>query len=251
MHPRGTWDDELLGVEEVARRCGVEPTAVARWCRQGCLPCLKLGASWRIRCSALDAFRRRAEHPPTLAAHLQAFLTVPDQVLAVVEDATRLTRLAAAFCQVAAATDGLLLKLYDPHAASPRALREALAHQGLDAERLEAAGRLRWSPMTDPDAGIATLRQCLADAVDEERTVWATINRTEGMDLAAALRQQAELATLVAAHPLVVMTGVVAPGVDAWPTAHDQWRLVGALRGVVRYSQARLILDRVVAPPAG
>jgi excisionase family DNA binding protein len=255
MHPRGTWDDELLDAEAVAQRLGVDPVTVHRWCRQGALPCLPLGPSWRIRRAALDAFRGRAEPPRSLAAHLQAFLAIPDQVLAVAEDAVRLARLEAAFFEVAAANDGLLLKVYDPHAASPRALRQELAHQGLDPERWEAAGRFRWSPAADPagdpEVGVVTLRQALAEATAGERTVWAAINWPAAGALATALGQQTALAPLVATHSLVVLTGVVAPAVSPWPIMKDQWLRVGGLRGVVHYGGAGLVLSRLVSPPDG
>jgi excisionase family DNA binding protein len=234
----------------VARRLGVEPVTIYRWCRQGRLTCLKPGKEWRIRRSALEAFLRRAETPRTLAAHLGAFLTQPDQVLAVAETPTLLTRLDAAFFHVAEATDGLLIKIYDPHADSHRTLRQQLQRQGLDAEGLEATGRLRWCPVAEPAAGVAALRQCLEAAADGERTVWATIDWGEDTDLDAALEQQAALAGLVATHPLVVLTGVAEPAVDTWPTAADQWRLLGSLRGVVRLGRVGLVLSRVLPPPA-
>jgi excisionase family DNA binding protein len=253
MAPRGTtWDDDLLGAAAVAQRLGVDPGTVHRWCRQGLLPCLQLGASWRLRRSALEAFRRRPERPQTLAAHLQTFLSIPDQVLAVAEDAAWLAHLEAAFFAVAAANDGLLLKVYDPTAVSPRALRQQLANQGPDAERLEAGGRLRWCPVAAPAVGVATLRQHLAEVMAEatagERAVWAAINWPAG-DLAAVLRQQAELAALVASHPLVVLNGVVAPAVSPWPIMTDQGPWVEGLRGAVRYGRTGLVLSRLVSPP--
>ena len=93
---------------------GVEPVTVYRWCRQGRLNCLKPGKSWRIRRSVLEAFLRRSEQPRTLAAHLGAFLELPDQVLAVAEDAPLLSRLDAAFFQAGEARGGVLVKLYEP-----------------------------------------------------------------------------------------------------------------------------------------
>jgi hypothetical protein len=78
--------------------------------------------------------------------------------------------------------------------------------------------------------------------------VWAGFNWLGNVDLEDALRQQAELAELVATFPLAVMTGVVEPAVQDWPGAELQWRLLGSLQGVIRYAQSGLLLSRVVAP---
>ena len=144
-------DDELLGVEAVARALGVRPVTVYRWCRQGRLPCLKPGKAWRVRRSALAAF-------------LRGFLSD------------------------------------------------------------EAAG--------------------------DEQPVWVGLDWAEEVGLDGALRQQAELAELVAAHPVVATTGVVEPAAATWPPAEQQWRLLRSVRGVVRFARAGLVLSRVVPPPA-
>ena len=244
-------DDALLSVEVVAQTLGVEPVTVYRWCRQGRLPCLKPGKSWRIRRSALDAFLRRAERSRTLVAHLGTFLEVPDQVLMVAEDAALLARLDAAFFQVGEARGGTLVKLYDPRVASRRALAQQFRRHGLDTERLEATGRFRWCLAADPDAGVASLRQLLGEEPGEgRRPVWATFDWGMGVELVAAVRQHAALAELVTAYPLVVTTGVVEPAVEEWPTAEQQWQLLGSLQGVVRFARTGLMLSRVVPPPA-
>lgn len=58
-------DAELLGVEEVADYLGIKPVTVYRWCREGRLPCMKLGRRWRIRRQALEEFLDENErnHP--------------------------------------------------------------------------------------------------------------------------------------------------------------------------------------------
>jgi excisionase family DNA binding protein len=244
-------DDELLGADEVARRLGVEPVTVYRWCRQGRLPCLKPGKSWRIRRSAFEAFLRRSERPRTLAAHLGAFLTVPDQVLATTESAHQLVRLDAAFFQVAEATGGLLVKLHDPKAAPLHALRQQLQQQGVDVEHLQESGRLRWCSMLDPDTAVATLRELLVEVADGDRPVWAAIDWGNGTESGAALRQQSALAALVATYPLVVMTGAVESAVDVWPPVDMHWELLGSLRGLIRFGRAGLVLSRVAPPPVG
>lgn len=244
-------DDELLSAEEVARTLGVEPVTVYRWCRQGRLTCLKPGKSWRIRRTALDAFLRRSEQPRTLAAQLGAFLEVPDQVLAVAENAALQTRLDAAFFQAGEARGARLVKLYDPKQTSQHTLAAAFQHHGLDTARLEAAGRLRWCPMHEPEEAVAVVRQVLAGAGEDERLTWTAVDWAEGISLDIALRHQEALAELVAAYPLVVATGVVEPAVETWPPPTQQWQLLETLRGVVRFARAGLMLSRVMPPPAG
>ena len=243
--------EELLSAEVVAQYLKLEAVTIYRWCRDGRLPCLKLGKVWRIRRSALEAFLRRAEQPRTLVAHLDTFIQIPDQVLMVAEDAALLARLDAAFFQIGEARGGTLVKLYDPRVASRRALAQQLRHFGLDPEQLEVMGRFRWCPAADSDAGVASLRQLLGEETGEgRRPVWATFDWAMGVELGAAVRQHAALAELVTAYPLVVTTGVVEPAVEEWPTAEQQWQLLGSLQGVVRFARTGLMLSRVVPPPA-
>lgn len=251
MGERVSQADELLGAEEVARFLGVELVTIYRWCRQGRLPCLKLGKSWRIRRSALEAFIRQAEQPQTLLAQLGAFLTVPDQILAVAEDAALLIRLDAAVLQVGEASGGLLIKVYDPGVSRRCDLEQQFQQHGLDVARLEASGRFRWCPAADPELGASSLRQCLSEIEDKAQTIWTSVDWAGGIDHAAALRLQVALAPLVAARPLVVVTGVVESTVNTWPTAEEQWRLLGSLRGVIRFGRVGLVLSRVVPPPKG
>jgi excisionase family DNA binding protein len=49
---------DLLSAEDVAGYLGVGQVTVYRWCREGRLPCLKIGKSWRIRRTALEDFLR-------------------------------------------------------------------------------------------------------------------------------------------------------------------------------------------------
>ena len=240
--------DELLSADDVAQYLELEPVTIYRWCRDGRLPCMKLGKVWRIRRRALEAFMRQAERPQTLVAHLGAFFGVPDQVLAVAEDADLLARLDAAFFQVAEAHDGLLVKVYDPKVLSREGLREGLRRDGLDIERLEAGHRFRWCPEGDPERGVAAVRQLLAEEAPAGRSTWVVLDWLGEPELEVALRQQEQLADLVAAAPLVVATGVVEPEMADWPGADAQWRLLESLRGVIRYSRRGLLLSRVVAP---
>ena len=57
---------ELLAATHVAGILGVKETTVYRWCKEGKLPCLKVGKHWRIRREALEDFLKRSERPRTL-----------------------------------------------------------------------------------------------------------------------------------------------------------------------------------------
>src|SRR5918995_7413223 len=77
---------ELLDTEEVAAYLGVGQVTVWRWCREGSLPCLKIGRRWRVRRSALEEFVRKSERSETLVGKLRAFVEVPDNLMAVVQN---------------------------------------------------------------------------------------------------------------------------------------------------------------------
>jgi excisionase family DNA binding protein len=51
----------LLSAEEVAEHFGVTTTTVYRWCREGRIPCLKIGKHWRMRREDLVDFLKEAE----------------------------------------------------------------------------------------------------------------------------------------------------------------------------------------------
>ena len=53
--------DRLLGVRSVAEHLMVSQGTVYRWCREGIMPCLKIGGSVRIRQSAVEDFLERSE----------------------------------------------------------------------------------------------------------------------------------------------------------------------------------------------
>ena len=66
-------DKELLAATDVAGMIGVKETTVYRWCKEGKLPCLKVGKHWRIRQEALEDFLKRSERPATLVEQLSSF----------------------------------------------------------------------------------------------------------------------------------------------------------------------------------
>src|ERR687894_513896 len=105
-------DKELLAATDVAELIGVKETTVYRWCKEGKLPCLKVGKHWRIRREALEDFLKRSESSRTLVGQLDSFLRVPDNVLSIAQNIGILRRLDAAFFRVGEARGGLLVKFY-------------------------------------------------------------------------------------------------------------------------------------------
>jgi len=97
---------ELLGAEDVAGLLGVKESTVWRWCREGTLPCLKVGKRWRVRREVLDDFLRDKERSTTLVGQLGSFLRVPDNVLVIAQNLDLLHRMDAAFFRVGEASDG-------------------------------------------------------------------------------------------------------------------------------------------------
>ena len=65
-----TRETELLAAADVAGMIGVKETTVYRWCKEGKLPCLKIGKHWRIRRGVLEDFLKESERPRTLVGQL-------------------------------------------------------------------------------------------------------------------------------------------------------------------------------------
>lgn len=240
---------ELLGVTEVAAYLGVNHVTVYRWCREGRLPCLKVGKSWRIRRGALGDFLKSSGRPRSLAGYLRRFLQVPDSVIGIAETTRLLHRLDAAFFRVGEARGGLLVKFYGGEAASVGELREDLEGNGLEVGRLEREGRFRFSPETDPgEDRTGALEEVVSGEAGSGRTVWATFNWTDRVDLDTALGQQEALAELVKDRQVVVKTAVLEEVADDWePSARRRARL--AHSGVIQISEAGLALSRLTPLP--
>src|SRR5829696_10375177 len=143
-------ETELLAATDVASMIGVKETTVYKWCKEGKLPCLKVGKHWRIRREALEDFLKRSERPRTLAGQLGSFLRVPDSVLAIAQNVDILHRLDAAFFRVGEARGGLLVKFYGGEDSPPEELIADLEENGLEASRLEREGRLIMRPEGEP-----------------------------------------------------------------------------------------------------
>ena len=245
-------DKDLLSVDDVAGYLDVGRVTVYRWCREGRLPCLKVGKSWRVRREALEDFLHRSERPTTLTDRLGAFLEVPDNVIAIAQSLEVLHRLDAAFFRVGEACGGLLVKYAggEPEASEDE-LRAELGRNGLEVARLEREERFRFVEEDDPSGGRArALRGLVADeaAKGEDRSVWASFDWTQRVGLDSALAQQEEMAELVHANRLVVKTAVLERTLDEWPSA--TLRRAQALHaGTIWASEHGLALSRFAPMP--
>ena len=236
---------DLLGVEEVSGYLGVGPVTVYRWCREGRLPCLKVGKSWRIRREALENFLRQGERPATLTGQLRSFLTVPDNVLAVAQNQELLHRLDATFLGIGEARGVLLVKFTGGETSSEAELRTDLESKGLAVGRLEQEGRFRFvQDLDSPDGRAEILRELLAELDGAGRTLWASFDWTEQVDLETALRRQEALMELVEERQVVVKTAVLERVVDEWPSVTLRQAQI-AHSGVIWLSESGLVLSRV------
>jgi excisionase family DNA binding protein len=243
-------EKELLGAEDVAGLIGVKETTVWRWCREGKLPCLKVGKHWRVRREVLEDFLKRSEHPATLVARLDSFLRVPDNVLAIAQNADVLHRLDAAFFRVGEARGGLLVKFYGAEKDPEEVLRAHLEENGLEIERLEREGRFLMRPEGDPlDGREDALGRFLEEETEKGRTVWASFNWAVQVDLETALEQQGRLNDLVDARQLVVKTAALEEVIDEWPSSVLR-RAQSSHSGTILATQSGLSLSRAGPMPA-
>ncbi len=241
---------DLLSVEEVAGYLGVGPVTIYRWCREGRLPCLKIGKSWRVRREALDDFLRQRERSATLVGRLRSFLEVPDNVIGVTQNLALLHRLDAAFFRVGEARGGLLVKYVggEPHA-SLDDLRGALDRHGLDVARLEEEGRFRFVLEPEPSGRAEALRGLLDEEAGRGRSIWVSFDWAQQVDLATALRQQEAVTELVEDGQLVIKTALLERVADDWPPA-TQRRAQTLHSGTIWLSEAGLALSRVTPLPS-
>src|SRR5918995_272657 len=211
-------ETELLAATDVAELVGVKETTIYRWCKEGKLPCLKVGKHWRIRREALEDFLNRSERPRTLVGQLDSFLRVPDSVLAIAQDVDILHRLDSAFFQVGEARDGLLVKFYAGEEYSEEELLSDFEENGLEARRLQREGRLLMRAEEEPLGG--TRGEQLGLLIEEEggegSTVWTSFNWVRPVELETALEQQKQLTELVDASRLVVKTAAIEEAIDEW-----------------------------------
>ncbi len=233
-----------MGVAEVAGYLGVGTVTVYRWCREGRLPCLKVGKSWLIRGEALEDFLSRGERPATLVGLLRGFLGVPDCVIAVAETPDLLHQLDAAFMKVGEARGAMLVKFHGGEAESAEELRAALERNGLDATRLEEEGLLLMVAEDPAEERTQGLRRVLEEEVADGRTVWASFNWTKELDVGRAIAQQEALTELSDARQLVIKTAVLERVTYDW-NAEERRRAQVSHSGTISLSEAGLSLARV------
>ena len=240
----------LLTAADVAGLVGVKETTVYRWCKEGKLPCLKVGKHWRVRRGALEDFLKSSEPSRTLGGQLDSFLRVPDNVLAVAQNVEILRRLDAAFFQVGEARGGLLVKFYGGEKDPADELRASLEENGLGVERLEREGRFLMRPEADPLEGGRSdaLGQILAGETEGGRTVWASFDWALRVDLETALEQQGKLNKLVDSSHLVVKTAAVEDAIEEWTPSHLR-RAQSAHSAMILASEGGLSLSRATPMP--
>jgi excisionase family DNA binding protein len=245
-----TPETELLGAEEVAGLVGVKETTVYKWCKEGKLPCLKVGKHWRVRRGDLEDFLKRSQHQVTLAGQLDSFLQVPDSVLAIAQNLDIMHRIDAAFFRVGEARGGLLVKFYGGEDNPEEYLLASLEQNGLEASRLKREGRLL---MREEEGPLGDRRgEALAQIIEEEsergRTVWASFNWVKQVDLQTAFEQQRKLTELVDTRQLVVKTAALEETMDEWPSS--VLREVQSLHSaIILASEGGLSLSRATPMP--
>ena len=240
---------ELLGAEDVAGLLGVKESTVWRWCREGTLPCLKVGKRWRVRREALEGFLSERERSTTLVGQLGSFLRVPDSVLVIAQNLDLLHRMDAAFFRVGEAHDGLLVKFYGGEDSPPDELIARFEENGLAARRLRREGRLLMRPEEDPLEGREDqLVRLIEQEADEGRVVWASFDWVRPVDLETALEQQEKLTGLVDSRQLVVKTAALEGATEEWSSAVLR-RAQSAHSGTIFASEGNLSMSRATPMP--
>jgi excisionase family DNA binding protein len=245
-----TREKELLAATDVAGMIGVKETTVYKWCKEGKLPCLKVGKHWRIRREALEGFLKSSERPRTLVGQLDSFLREPDNVLAIVQNVDILHRLDAAFFRVGDARGGLLVKFYAGEEHSEEELLSDFERNGFEAGRLKREGRLLMRAEKEPLGG--TRGEQLGRLIEEEGSegmiVWASFNWVRPVDLNTALEQQKRLSELVDASQLVVKTAAIEEAIGEW-TPSQLRRVQSTHSAIILASEEGLWLSRATPMP--
>jgi excisionase family DNA binding protein len=244
-------EKELLAAADVAELIGVKETTVYRWCKEGKLPCLKVGKHWRIRRGVLEDFLKESERPRTLAGQLDSFLRVPDSVLVIAQNIDILHRLDAAFFRVGEARGGLLVKFYAGEEYSEGELLSDFEQNGLEASRLKREGRLLMKAEEEPlggSRGEQLGRLSEEEEGGEGRTVWASFDWVKPVELQTALEQQRQLSELVDASQLVVKTAAIEEAIDEWMPSELR-RVQSAHSAIILASEEGLSLSRATPMP--
>jgi len=227
----------------------VKETTVYRWCKEGKLPCLKVGKHWRIRRGVFEDFLKESERHRTLVGRLDSFLRVPDNVLAIAQNIEILHRLDAAFFRAGDARGGLLVKFYAGEEHSEGELVADLQRNGLEVGRLRRERRFFMRPEEEPLGG--TRGEQLSRLIEEDgegRTVWASFDWVKPVELEMALEQQKSLTELVDAGQLVVKTAAVEEALEEWP-ASQLSRVQSKHSAIILASEEGLSLSRATPMP--
>jgi excisionase family DNA binding protein len=245
-----TPETELLGAEEVAGLVGVKETTVYKWCKEGKLPCLKVGKHWRVRRGDLEDFLKRSQHQVTLAGQLDSFLQVPDSVLAIAQNIDILHRIDAAFFRVGESRDGLLVKFHGGEDNPEEYLLASFEQNGFEASRLKREGRLLMREEEGPlgDRRGNALARLLEEEGEKGRTVWASFNWVRQVDLQTAFEQQERLTELVDTRQLVVKTAALEETIDEWPSSMLR-RVQSSHSAIILASEGGLSLSRATPMP--
>ena len=245
-----TPETELLGAEEVAGLVGVKETTVYKWCKEGKLPCLKVGKHWRVRRGDLEDFLKRSQHQVTLAGRLDSFLQVPDSVMAIAQNIDILHRIDAAFFRVGESRGGLLVKFHGGEDNPEEYLLASFEQNGLEASRLKREGRLLMREEEGPlgDRRGEALAQLLEEESEKGRTVWASFNWVRQVDLQTAFEQQKRLTELVDTRQLVVKTAALEETIDEWPSSMLR-RVQSSHSAIILASEGGLSLSRATPMP--
>ena len=244
-------ETELLAAADVAGMIGVKETTVYKWCKEGKLPCLKIGKHWRIRRGALEDFLKESQRPRTLVEQLDSFLRVPDNVLVIAQNIDILHRLDAAFFRVGEARGGLLVKFYAGEEHSEGELLSDFEQNGLEAGRLKREGRLLMRAEEEPLRG-SRWRQ-LGQFIEEKggvegRTVWGSFDWVKPVQLETALEQQRQFSELVDASRLVVKTAAIEEAIAEWRAS--QLRRVHSMHSaIILASEEELLLAHATPMP--
>jgi excisionase family DNA binding protein len=243
-------ETELLAATDVAELIGIKETTVYRWCKEGKLPCLKIGKHWRIRRGVLEDFLRQSERPRTLVGQLDSFLRVPDNVLAIAQNIDILHRLDAAFFRVSEARGGLLVKFYAGEELSEEELLSEFEGNGLQASRLKREGRLLMRAEEEPLGGSRgeQLGRLIEEEGGEGSTVWASFNWVRPIELETALEQQKRLSELVDASQLMVKTAAIEEALHEWPASQLR-RVQSTHSAIILASEEELSLSRATPMP--
>jgi excisionase family DNA binding protein len=244
-------ETELLAATDVAELVGVKETTVYKWCKEGKLPCLKVGKHWRVRQEALEDFLKRSERSRTLVGQLDSFLRVPDNVLVIAQNIDILRRMDAAFFRVGETRGGLLVKFYGGETDPADELRASLEENGLGVGRLEREGRFLMRPEADPleDGRGEALGQILEEESEQSRTVWASFNWALQVALETALEQQERLTRLVDSQQLVVKTAALSEIIDEWSSVELRQALSSHSTTILA-SESGLSLSRSTPMPS-